>query len=238
MLKKQFSTIKLVAVFMIMTFLLFVSTDNLILTAAFFVITVAYTFVYAMKRFKQLEEYKVRVEHCNIFINSMVVNLTIKTNLKECIDTVIHGLPAELKKEVEFYQNDDPEVFVTNLRDYFKVEIYDVFSETITLYNQQGGDPLTLFSEILENSRSALDKVREKDTEGKKTFVTTSILWGLALSILVVCRFAIGEIYLELMKDLFFGIMVFCAYLVALACYHLYILKLTSAKGSNNEKYR
>ena len=235
-MKKQSNLIILIAVFMLMTLLYYVSTEDIIFTVVLFLGCVAYSIFYARKKLINSHSYGERVENCNTFINSLVVSLSIRTNLAEAVSSILDGLPDSLKRELEIYRNDDPVEMIKNLREYFKLEIYDVFSETISLYGTQGGDPLTMFNEILDNTRSLLDRNTERKYEGKKTFIMTSTLWGLALLILVVCRFAIREIYENLLGQLMFSIMVFIVYLMGLASYHLFVLKVTKVKGVDDAK--
>ena len=235
-MKKEKSLILLLVVFTLMALLYYVSTEDIIFTVLLFVGSVVYSIFFVRKRILSTNNYSERVENCNTFINSLVVSLSIRNNLTDSVLNILDGLPESLRKELEIYRNDDPIELLKNLREYFRLDIYAVFTETVILYSEQGGDPLTMFSEILDNSRSLLEKDNEIKNEGKKTFTATSILWGLALLVLVVCRFSISEIYDRLLGQTLFSIMVFIVYVMCLASYHLFIIKVTRSKEKENAK--
>jgi len=237
-MKKYLNIIKLLVAFTILTLMFYVSTGEMIFTAAFFTFALVYLFGYAYKKLIRTENYNERIENCVVFINSFIINLSIKNNVLECLDGITPSLPDSLKKEVELYKNDDPILLIDSLRQYFKLEIFDVFSETVSLYSNEGGDPLIMFSQILENVKVLHEKKNETVVEAKKTFTQISLLWGLATLILVVCRFALTDFYSHLLGDLMFSLLVFASYLIALVCYHIFVLRITQTRGLKNEKFK
>ena len=229
-MKKNKEVIILEVIFFIATAMYYAATENIVLTAVFLVICTTMNFFLLRRKITLLNENKTRIEEASMFIHSFVVSLSITENISETMTLTKPNLSPEFISKIGTYDTDNAMIFIDNLRAYFKFPVYDVFADTTDVFNTNGGIVLQMYSNILDRLR-ALTEFSEETLFGvKRNSVSISVLWALALSILVVCRFAIPQLYEVMSGEILFAALVLGIYLFIPLTYYLLVGFATTRK--------
>ena len=208
----------------------FISTENLISTALIGFISILYFLIYVRKVIKGKDEKVTRFQDCYQFINNFLIALSIKGHVSGALASTLESQNEETIDLVKSIDSNDPMEKVIYLKDYFKFDIYSLFVDLISLYNDEGGD-------IIQMSRYLLNQIREEEEfivnverMSKKAIVEFTILWSFALSILAILKFSLDDFFKHIVANVFYQISVFCILLFALFSVHLAVKKVIDVK--------
>lgn len=233
-MKKSKELIKIIIVALVSTVIFYFSTDNLIFSGVLLLLWIAYIIFFFRKKLIAAINFDERVDNCSVFVNSFVINLSITNNPQSAFESIKETIPERLKTEYEHLNELSSLDFIYNLKDYFNLPVYHVFCDTLAIFNLQGGDVFSMFSEITEQLTNLNSRRLDMKNSAQKSFVNLALLWGLSVGILLICRFTIAQFYAEMMKSIIFVALVFALYLLVLFSFHLYFQKFTSI-GRNNK---
>ena len=208
----------------------FISTENLISTALIGFISILYFLIYVRKVIKGKDEKVTRFQDCYQFINNFLIALSIKGHVSGALASTLESQNEETIDLVKSIDSNDPMEKVIYLKDYFKFDIYSLFVDLISLYNDEGGD-------IIQMSRYLLNQIREEEEfivnverMSKKAIVEFTILWSFALSILAILKFSLDDFFKHIVANVFYQISVICILLFALFSVHLAVKKVIDVK--------
>ena len=208
----------------------FISTENLISTALIGVISILYFLIYVRKVIKGKDEKVTRFQDCYQFINNFLIALSIKGHVSGALASTLESQNEETIDLIKSIDSNDPMEKVIYLKDYFKFDIYSLFVDLISLYNDEGGD-------IIQMSRYLLNQIREEEEfivnverMSKKAIVEFTILWSFALSILAILKFSLDDFFKHIVANAFYQISVICILLFALFSVHLAVKKVIDVK--------
>ena len=111
------------------------------------------------------------------------------------------------------------------LRQYFNLAIYKMFLNIVNLYQDQGGNILTLSDSLMKECTRVEKSMQESASISNKHLVEFAILWLLSIFILVFLRFALSDFYLKMLSSVIFVVLVTIYYLLFLVASFLFILK-------------
>ena len=176
----------------------FIASENYISSLIIFLISIGF-FVFIVRRQKDKYQDKTRRYHqCFRFINTYIVSLSIKGSLSYARESCYNISEPKVKEVMDSIKEMDEEEQLSYLCKYFKFDLYHLFVDTISLWNEQGGDILTC--ESLHKGR----------------IVEFSILWGITLIILASLRFALSQFYSKVIKTPFYQVAVVVIFLFVL----------------------
>ena len=208
----------------------FISTENLISTASIGFISILYFLIYVRKVIKGKDEKVTKFQDCYQFINNFLIALSIKGHVSGALASTLESQNEETIDLVKSIDSNDPMEKVIYLKDYFKFDIYSLFVDLISLYNDEGGD-------IIQMSRYLLNQIREEEEfivnverMSKKAIVEFTILWSFALSILAILKFSLDDFFKHIVANVFYQISVICILLFALFSVHLAVKKVIDVK--------
>ena len=208
----------------------FISTENLISTALVGVLSILYFLVFARKVITAKDEKVTRFQDCYQFINNFLIALSIKGHISGALASTLESQNEETVDLTKSIDSNDPMEKVIYLKDYFKFDIYLLFVDLISLYNDEGGD-------IIQMSRYLLNQIREEEEfivnferMSKKAIVEFTVLWIFALSILVILKFSLDDFFKHIVTNIFYQISVVCILLFTLFSIHLAVKKVSDLK--------
>ena len=216
----------------------FISTQNLISTAIIGVVTILYFVVYVNKVMKNKDEKITRFQDCYQFINNFLIALSIKGHVSGALASALESQNEETNDLVKSIDSNDPLEKVIYMKDYFKFDVYSLFVDLIKVFNDEGGDIISMSRYLLNQIREDEEYIVNAERMNKKALVEFTILWIFALSILVVLKFALDDFFSHIVKNIFYQVSVVCILFFALFSAHIAVRKITNIKikGWNNEK--
>ena len=219
-------------------FICFISTESYISAAFVFVVSLLYFVIYANKVMKNKDEKKTRFMECFQFVNNFLISLSIKGHASGALASALESQNEETKELLNSLDSDDPMDKVRYLKNYFRFDVYYLFIDLVTLYNEEGGDILQMSSHLLNQIRELEEYIVNVERINKNTLLEFAILWTFSLTVLAILRFSLDDFFKYVVGNNFYQISVVLILLFTLASIHIAISKVTKfeIRGWNNEK--
>ena len=117
---------------------------------------------------------------------------------------------------------------ITYLSKYFKFDLYHLFVDMVSLWNEQGGDILDMSRHLVEQVRLKEEYLLTCESLNKSKTVEFVVLWTIALIILASLRFALSQFFDRISKTIIYQIAVVVVILFALLSIYILILRITN----------
>ena len=217
----------------------FIASENIFSSLFIFLISNAF-FVFLVNRQMNKTRLKIhRYHECFQFINSFIVSLNIKGSMSAALESSYQTADQETTEIIDSIKEMNEEEKVSYLQKYFKFDLYRLFVDMVSLWNEQGGD-------ILSMSRYLVDQVRLKEeyllncqSIHKSKTIEFVVLWSISLSILAALRFALSQFFSYVRQTIVYQVMVVVVMLFALASIYLLVHRVTKLElegWSDDEK--
>ena len=114
-------------------------------------------FVLIARRLINKSQQKVhRYHQCFQFINTFIISLNVKGSLSTALQSAYDVTDEGTKEIIDSIKELNEEEKITYLIKYFKFDLYRLFVDMVSLWNEQGGD-------IIKMSRHLVEQVRLKE---------------------------------------------------------------------------
>lgn len=220
-------------------FVCYITTFSYIYSAVLVVIFIIDYFVLMRKRITHYFDLIERVHTSYHFINSFVITLSVKSSLEEAYQNGIRINNSRLNLETKQLTEMPTIERIRYLRSYFNLSIYKMFLNVLDLYQDQGGNILSMTDNLMRECTRTEKTLTETLTIGYKHLTEFIILWLMSLVILVFMRFSITDFYLMMLKNVFIVPLIFVYFLVCAASINLFVnafTNLTIKEETTNEK--
>ncbi len=177
-------------------------------------------------------------KECYRFMNSFITTCSVTSSLSRAYEVSCEGSEGEEKEVMEACSCNDVEGRLHELSSYFESQLYEVFLSIISIYEERGGDVLTLSSSLLEEATRIEEEAdnRMKLSQGK-LFQYMS-LWAMSLGIVGFLRFALSSFYDTLLASSTFTICLAIYFGFLLFGLLFYCQVYTGEKGKSAPKRR
>lgn len=208
---------------LVIAIICFLTTSNILYALAILIIFVAYYFLYLYKRLKNYNSLVKRVHSCYFFVNSFLITLSVKESFAEAYesglriqDPQLHLFANELN-ELSDYEK------TKYLKNYFKLAIYKMFLNVLEIYQDQGGNILSMSDNLMRECTRTEKALTDSSNLGIKHFIEFILLWALSFGILLFMKFGIKEFYDKMLKNPIFAPLIFVFFLMCLLSLHLFL---------------
>jgi hypothetical protein len=147
------------------------------------------------------QEREKKRHECYHFVHSFLISLSVSSSPEEAYDSAVLGTQGEEASFLASLQGIGVEEKLENLKAYFLEPYYPMFVSLFHLYEEVGGDVISLAEPLLseatrkESAGDALDKIRVR-------YVGQFIaLWLLSGAVLVSVRIGLAGFYAELSRS-------------------------------------
>ena len=164
----------------------FISTENSISTIAIGSISLLYFMIYVFKVLKNKDEKITRFQNCYQFINNFLIALSIKGHISGALASALESQNEETIDLVKSVDSNDPMEKVMYLKEYFKFDVYSLFVDLVSLFNDEGGNIIQMSRYLLNQIREDEEYIVNAERMNKKAIVEFTILWSFALTILCI----------------------------------------------------
>lgn len=206
----------------------FIATQNIFSTIGILVIFTAF-FVLLVRRLINNSQQKIhRYHECYQFINSFIISLNVKGSLSAAMESAYDTSDSGTKEIIDSIKELNEEEKLSYLIKYFKFDLYRLFVDTVTLWNEQGGDIIKMSHHLIEQVRLKEEYLLACQSINKSKSVEFIVLWSIALMILAALRFALSQFFLRISQTVFYQVAVVVTMLFALVSIYILIKRMTN----------
>lgn len=201
----------------------YLATSNLIFAIAIFIIYVAYYFFFQHKRIKNYILLSKRVHSCCFFINSFVITMSVKESYEEGFNSGITIKDEQMHLFVNELQELSSFEKVKYLKNYFKLTMYSMFINVLEIYQDQGGNILTMTENLMRECTRTEKQLAESTNLGVKHLIEFVLLWAMSFVVLLFLKFGLGDFYQQMLNVPIFAPAIFVFFLLCLLSIHLFL---------------
>lgn len=201
----------------------FIATNNIYFSIAVLLIYLLYFFVFQFKKIKKFQSLSKRVHSCCFFINSCVITLSVKDSFEDSYQSGLRIDDKQLKLYASELNEYSPYEKIVYLRKYFSLAIYKMFLNILEIYQDQGGNILTMSENLLRECTRTEKKLLESTNIGVKHLIEFFLLWALSFAVLIFMKFGIGDFYNQMLNNSLIVPLIFAYFLLCLFSIHLFL---------------
>ena len=112
---------------------------------------------------------------------------------------------------------------VIYLKNYFKLAIYKMFLNVLDIYQDQGGNILTMSDNLIRECSRTEKTLNDSSSLGIKHLVEFIVLWALSFAILLFMKFSLKDFYGKMLANPIFPPLIFCYFLICLLSLHFFL---------------
>ena len=226
-------------VFLLVVLASYLVTNNFIVPVVVFVLSVSYTIIYARKKIVKHNEKLRHIEECYNFSYNFTIAINVKNSVDAAYESISESLSPSIKEYLSTLEHEDRLTAIGHLRNYFKISAFDVYYRILLLYFEQGGNIVQMSSLILEEMENLNARAIMMKLKIRRSLLNFSLLWFLALAILLMTRFLIPSFYLEMLKNPIFPYLVLIFFIFMLISAHIFIVRATKDEqlGEMHEEF-
>lgn len=212
----------------IICLLAYLTSNNIFVAIGIMAAYILYYFLLARKRVIKYEDEVSRAHGCFHFINGFMVTLSIKESLDEAFQSGTRNPSKPLTELIEQMKEMNAMEKIKYLHKYFHFSIYHMFLNVVDIYQEQGGNIFKIGDSLYQESLRIQESVDESISTSKKKLIEFTILWSLALVVLLFMRLALRDFYAKMLKSIIFMILLVVFYLLILVSLHFFITKYST----------
>ena len=206
----------------------FVASQNIFSSLLIFLISFTF-FVLIVKRQVTKNQLKIhRYHQCYQFINTFIISLNIKGSMNAAIESSYETSDETTKEVLDSIKEMSEEEKIGYLCKHFKFDLYRLFVDIVSLWNEEGGDILKMSQYLVNQARLKEQYLITCETIHRQKTIEFIILWSISLTILAILRFALSQFFYRISSSIFYQISV--AAIILFALFSVYILLLRVSK--------
>ena len=206
----------------------FIASQNIFSAIGVLIIFTLF-FVLIARRLVNNSQQKIhRYHECYQFINSFIISLNVKGSLSSALQSSYDTADSGTREIIDSIKELTDEEKLAYLVKYFKFDLYRLFVDTVSLWNEQGGDIIKMSHHLIEQVRLKEEYLLACESINKSKSVEFVILWSIALMILAALRFALSQFFIRISQTIFYQIAVVVTMLFALVSIYILIKRITN----------
>ena len=229
-----------VVVSLVLTGVSYLASQNLFSALFIFVITIAF-FVLIVRRQMNKNQLKIhRYHQCFHFINNFIISLNVKGSLNAAMESGYETADENTKEIIDSIKELSEEEKLMYLCKFFRFDLYRLFVDTISLWNEEGGNIIEMSQYLINQVRLKEQYILTCETIHKQKATEFIVLWAVSLSILAALRFALSTFFERIRHTVIYQIAV--VVIVLFVLFSTYILtqricRLDLEGWNSEEKY-
>lgn len=214
-------------------------TNSVYFAGGVLIISIIYFVFRALPKIKQSNIKSRRFHECYHFINTYIVSLSIKGSIKAAYQDTENTMDDFFKKTSSCIEELNDKEKLNYITQIFPFHIYSLFLNVVDLWIEEGGDILKMSNQLINETRNVEEYLLAVERMSRKKYIEFSVLWFIAVAILIFLKFALKDFYSKLTGQIFFPIAVSAIFIFILVSIDLLLQVTTNVelKGwSNREK--
>jgi hypothetical protein len=181
--------------------LAFIVTWNYLLGLAVFAFYVLAASICVIPSFIRYGEKEKKRHEAYRFVNSFLITLSVTKSPEKAYEGAISGAEGELALVAKSIAGYTVEEKIEYLKNYFLEPYFPMFVSVFRLYEEQGGDPLTLGEPLLKEATRSETSDNAKAKESLSQLVEFLSLWIMSALIIVFVRVCLRTFYSQLVNN-------------------------------------
>ena len=208
--------------------LIYLASENIFISLFIFLLSMAF-FAFVVKR--QIDKYREktrRYHQCYQFINTYLVSLSIKGSMSAARESSYNTADEKTKEILDSIKDFDENEKLSYLCKYFRFDLYRLFLDTVSLWNEQGGDILSMSQYLMNQVRLKEEYILTCESAHRSKLMEFIVLWSIALAILGALRFALSQFFSYISHTIFYQIAVVTIFLFVLLSIYIMVNHITN----------
>ena len=206
----------------------FIASQNIFSSIAILLIFTMFFVLVARRLFNNSQQKIHRYHECYQFINTFVISLNVKGSLSSALESAYNTSDSGTKEIIDSIKELNEEERISYLIKYFKFDLYRLFVDTVSLWNEQGGDIIKMSHHLIEQVRLKEEYLLSCQSINKNKSVEFIALWSIALMILAALRFALSQFFTRISQTIFYQAAVVVIMLFALVSIYILLKRITN----------
>ena len=186
-------------------------------------------FVLIARRLVNNSQQKIhRYHECYQFINSFIISLNVKGSLSSATQSAYDTSDSGTKEIIDSIKELNDEEKLSYLIKYFKFDLYRLFVDTVSLWNEQGGDIIKMSHHLIEQVRLKEEYLLACESINKSKSIEFIVLWSIALMILAALRFALSQFFIKISQTIIYQVAIVLTMLFALISIYILVKRVTN----------
>ncbi len=219
---------------LVLTFVCYFATSNIFIGIGVLVTSVLFYFLLIYKRMLAHKNNTQKIHECYIFINNFLITLSIKGSLNAAFDATRTSISDDYSEYLTSIEELNPQEKLLYLNKYFPFHVFQIFTDVVFLWQEEGGDILDMSSHITNEIREIKEYVTYCQSVSRRKSLEIGTLWFFSLAIIVALRLTLNDFYAGLLKNPLFLIAVGGLALLVLFSIYLLVLRITHLEIRRN----
>ena len=215
----------------------YLATNDLYVLIGVSLAFLVYPQIALVNRLEKSSKSYTRYKECFHFVNSFLVSLQIKGSIASAFESVNSSMSKEYQQIYEGIRDFSEEEKINYLIKFFPFHFYSLFIKIITLWQEQGGDILSMSSHLLEEGRKNAEYLSFCHVQAMAKIVEFVILWIFTLLILVIMRFSLSQFFSLLTGKVLYKVGIGVFFLFLLVCVDVAVRKISQYEIKGWEEY-
>lgn len=187
-----------------------------------------YYLLVGRKLLNKREQIVRRIHACYHFINAFIISMSVKESLEDAYQSGVRYEDKELNEVTAQLENLKVSDRISYLREFFNLAVFKMFMNVLNLYQDQGGNILSMSDELISESTRIEKSVTESLSESNRYLGQFLLLWVMSVTVLIFIRFSISSFYVSMAKTPLFSGFLLVFFSLILFSIHLFITRFSS----------
>ena len=208
--------------------LIYIASQNIFTSLFLFLISILFFVFIVRRRIDKYQEKTRRYHQCYHFINNYLISLSIKGSLTAAMESCYNTANEATKEMISSIKELNEEEKLSYLMKYFRFDLYRLFLDIVSLWNEQGGDILSMSQYLMNQTRLKEEYILACQSAHRSKTLEFVALWAIALAILGSLRFALSQFYTYISKTIFYQIAVPSIFVFVLISIYILVNRITN----------
>ena len=227
--------IGLTTIFALTAVLFYFTTNDLILTIIYSIISLGSAVFLTLFKFKNYEKKRDKFNECVSFINKFIITLSITGSLHDSFNSCKEIINDKLYLELKVF--DDVESRIEYLKKYYNYRVFEIFAGVINEYLDKGGDILSYSSTLMAEARRNQSNVNALFNNSIKYLISFTSMRFFAFLILLIAKVSLKDFYNNFITNQTYVISISFGFLYFIGTYFVYFQTLNLKKFMEEGKY-
>lgn len=208
--------------------LIYIASENIFISLSIFLFTLGFFIFLVRRQVNKYREKTRRYHQCYQFINTYLISLSIKGSMSAARESSYGTADKETQEIIDSIKDLDEEEKLSYLCKYFKFDLYHLFLDTVSLWNEQGGDILSMSQYLVNQVRLKEEYLLYCESIHRHRVIEFTVLWSITLTILASLRFALSQFYAKISHAIFYQVAVVVLFLFIILSIYIMTKRITN----------
>lgn len=213
------------------------ASESLYMTIGVGVTFLLYPQVFLVKKLEKSYSLYERYHECFHFVNTFIVSLDIHGSLNGAFSSINPTMNKTYLAIYEGIASNKNEDKIAYLQKHYPFHLYGLFIKVVNLWEEQGGDILSMSSHLLEEGRKSEEYLRYCQDLHLTRTIEFVVLWIFALVILIVMRVSLNRFFQQIMNNVIYLVGLGLFFLFFLITIDILVRKITSREVKGWDEY-